>query len=202
MNTDAIRDDLAYLRALAQPDDHGQRRFGEGYFAAGLCYGVQMLLHGAQLLGYLAGPTWGLLIGLGPTIVFVALMAWLTWRHRRARPATVAGRAVAAVFSGVGLGNLALIAIIGVAAWRERSLEVWLIYPCVVMVLQGIAWTVAWAVRRKAWLGGVAGGWFAVGVAMGLAIGDITAFVIITGLGLLFFMVVPGWVMMRQPKAG
>lgn len=200
MNVDAARDDLAYLRGLVQPNDDGQRRFGQSYFAAGVCYGIQMLLHGAQMLGWIADPTLGLLIGVGPTIVFTAILVALLWRDRRAAPTNVASRAVMAVFAGVGLGNLALVAIIGLAAWRAESLQVWLIYPCVVMVLQGIAWIVAWAVRRRAWLGGVAVGWFAVGVAMGIAIVDLTAFVVITGLGLLFFMVVPGWVMMRQPR--
>ncbi|HYG28220.1 MAG TPA: hypothetical protein VD906_15120, partial [Caulobacteraceae bacterium] len=174
---------------------------GEAYFAGGVCYGVQMLLHGGQALGWIQGSTAGLLIGIGPTIAFIALMVWLSWRHRDMQPASVTGRAVQAVFAGVGLGNLALVAIIGVAAWRHRSLDVWLIYPCVVMVLQGIAWGVAWAVRRRTWLACVAGGWFVVGIAMALAIPDKAAFVIITGLGLLLFMLVPGWVMMRQPKA-
>lgn len=201
MNLDAARDDLAYLRTLVQPDNHGARQFGETYFAAGVCYGVQMLLHGAQMMGWLDGRTLGLLIGIGPTIVFIALLVWISWRHRRQQPASVTGRAVQAVFAGVGMGNVALVAIIGVAAWRHQSLDVWLIYPCVVMVLQGIAWGVAWAVRRKLWLGGVALGWLVVGIAMGITIVDKVAFMIITALGLLLFMVLPGWVMMRQPRA-
>ena len=37
---------------------------------------LQMLLHGAQFLGWFYGPMYGLLVGLGPTVVFIAMMIW------------------------------------------------------------------------------------------------------------------------------
>jgi len=39
---------------------------------------------------------------------------------------------------------------------RLHSLTVWLIYPCTVCVLQGAAWSVAFVLRRRPWLGLVA----------------------------------------------
>src|SRR5258706_6726416 len=51
MNADSARDDLAFMRALVEPSDSWLKQFGETYSAAGLCYCVQMLLHGGQVFG-------------------------------------------------------------------------------------------------------------------------------------------------------
>ena len=94
MTPDEARDDLAYLRALVEPGDSFQRQFGETYFAAGLCYGVQMLLHALQF-----GLNWqderlGLAIGFGPTVVFLGLMIWIIRRRPAVTGASTVSRAV------------------------------------------------------------------------------------------------------------
>lgn len=197
--SDSARDDLAYLKSLVQPGDDFSRSFGRAYFAAGLCYGVQMLLHGAQALGWMGSEgVLGLLVGLGPTIVFLAILAILNSRGN-ARP-TLANRAIGGVFASAGAANLVLVFVIGYVAWRHKSLEVWLIYPCAVVVMQGAAWLVASQVRRRSWFLAVAAGWFVTGIGMALAIGNMAAYIIVLGLGFLAFMVVPGAIMMRAPR--
>jgi hypothetical protein len=199
MTPPSAEDDLAFLRSIVEAGDDGMRQFGEGYLLAGLCYGIQMLLHGTQLLGWAPGDgPIGLAISLGPTVVFAGLMTWQTRKHRHRRVGSVAGRAIGAVFTGIGLANLILIAIIGLVAWRQQSIDVWLIYPCTVMVLQGAAWMVVWAMKRERLPAIVSLGWFAVSLAMAVSIGHPAAFVITTGLGLLLFMVIPGWIMVRR----
>jgi hypothetical protein len=202
MNTDArtAQEDLAFLRQLVERDDGTAAPWAKGYFAAGLIYGAQMLMHAAQFFGLLPGegPA-ALLIGLGPTLVFIPVAVWITWRHRAARPPTAANRAVGAVFGGVGAANLALIIVIGWAAWQHRSFATWLIYPACVFILQGAAWTAAWMVRRRAWLGLVAAGWFAFAIAMGLTTDRIGPYVLFCGLGIWTCMALPGWVMIRAP---
>lgn len=207
MNANSASDDLAYLRALVDAPGNFQRSFGEAYFAAGACYGLQMLAHAAQALGWLpAAGLVSLLIGLGPTGVFLALLVWILARERASRrPAGGAiAKAVAAVLSAVGLANLILILVIGIVAWREKSLTIWLIYPCTVMVLQGMAWFVIYALRRRPWFAWVAVGWFvtAVAMALGVAYENIALFIGSAGLGFLAFMLVPGWMMMRNTKIG
>ncbi len=194
---DAARDDLAFMRSLVTGPDNFQRHFGEAYTLAGACYGIQMALHMMQAWdGWFTTPTAGLLVGMGPTLVFLALLALLLWRRRGVAP-TTANRAVGAVFQAVGLANLALAAVIGGAAWRAHSLQVWLIFPCAVFVLQGAAWLVAWHVRRRSWFGAVAGGWFATGIAMGFAIDVIPAYMALAAFGFLAFMLAPGLVLVR-----
>jgi hypothetical protein len=202
-NLDTAREDLAFMRSLVEPDDRFQRQFGETYATAGACYSVQMLLHGAQLLGFApgSGPI-ALAIGLGPTVVFLLLLVAIIRRYSL-RPVTAAAttsRAVGSVFGAVGATNLVLIVAIGSIAWRMHSLTIWLIYPCVVMVLQGMAWLVAYMMRRRGWLGVVALGWFVVGVAMAAFFDNPAGFVISAGVGMVLFMLLPGLYLLRQAQ--
>jgi hypothetical protein len=203
MNTDmqAAQADLAFLRGLVERDDGTATAWAEGYFAAGLIYGAQMLMHAGQFLGLLPGQGLAaLLIGLGPTLVFLPIAVWITWRHRADRPPTAASRAIGAVFAAVGTANLALIVIIGWAALQQHSLTTWLIYPACVFILQGAAWTAAWIVRRRAWLGVVAVGWFFFAIAMGLTTDRISLYVLFCGLGIWSCMALPGWLMTRTGR--
>lgn len=201
-SADTARDDLAYLRGIVQAGADIQRPMGEGYVAAGVCYGVQMLLHLGQGLGVVSGegPV-GLAIGLGPTVVFLGLVTWLSIRNRGAQNrGSLVSRTVTAVFAAFGLANFALIAIVGSQALRLHSLEIWLIYPCVVLAMQGAAWSIVWTLRRRAWIAVVAAGWYAAGVAMAFAIGHQMAFLLLGTVAFWALMVAPGLYMMRRPQ--
>jgi len=200
LDAQTARDDVAFLRSLVEGGDRVPG-WGEGYFAAGLVYGAQMLMHVAQMLGWLPGSGLAALaIGFGPTLVFLALLAWILGRHRADKPPAAVGRAIAATFGAMGMANLALAAVIGSVAWREHSLTTWLIYPCAVFVLQGAAWLVAALVKRRGWMGLVAAGWCVGGVAMGMTVTNLAAYSLIAGLGIWTCMALPGWIMIRQAR--
>ena len=103
----------------------------------------------------------------------------------------------------MGVANLALIAAIGIIAWQWQSMATWMIYPCVVIVLQGMAWMFAWAFRRRTWLGVVATGWFATGIGMAAAVaaGNDGWYLAILGAGLFGFMAAPGFYLMRSGRS-
>jgi hypothetical protein len=189
----SAQDDLAFLRGLLNSGNSLQKPLGEGYFAAGLLYGGQMLGSAAQSFGWLpTTPAWDLTLGLAPTVIIV--------RGRGAAPTGLMARAIAAVFGAVGLANLALAAVIGAVALREHSLTVWLIYPCTVFVLQGLAWFVAFQLRRKAWLALVTAGWIVCALAMAWWIESLRFYIAAAGFGLFACMVAPGAVMMRLAR--
>ncbi|MEI9995185.1 MAG: hypothetical protein WDM91_11365 [Rhizomicrobium sp.] len=204
MNSDAqsARDDLAFLRAVVGDDEARQvRSFGEAYFAAGLIYGGQMLLHAGQALGWISGaPPYAIAIGLGPTVLFAPVLTWIILRSRKDAVHGTAGRAIASVFAVVGIANLALVAVIGAVAWREGSATTWLIYPCSVFVLQGAAWLFAHMMRKRGWYLAVAAGWFACAVAMALTVTQMGWFILFAGAGLWLCMALPGWLMLRQSR--
>ena len=198
------RDDLAFMRSIVAAGEDTMRPMGAAYFAAGLCSGIQCLLHGLRMLGW--DPGWAgvdLAIGILPTVVFLAIMILLVARDRgRPRLESSTSRAIGIAFACVGLANLALIAVIGLVAWGQQSLQTWLIYPCVVMILQGMAWLFAYMLRRRAWLGGIAAGWFATGIGMAAALAaeSESGFLIILGFGLFAFMTAPGAWLMRSAR--
>ena len=198
---EAARDDLAFMRDLVQSSADIQRPLGEGYVAAGLCYGIQMLLHLGQALGLVGDQgAVGLAIGLGPTVVFLVLVIWLSIRNRASRNrASLMARAVTAVFAALGLANFALIAIIGSQALRLHNLDIWLIYPCVVLALQGAAWMIVYFLRRRAWTAWVSVGWYVTGVGAAFCIGHPLAFILVGVFGFWALMVAPGVYMMRRP---
>ena len=200
--TPSVQDDLAFMRALAQAGGTSfLQRFGQAYFTAGLCYSMQMLLHGAQLgLGWFQTTPEGLTIGLGPTVIYLILLAWLKNRWGPLAGNTVA-KAIGAVFGAVGLTSLVLAIVIGSLALRERSIQIWLIFPCVVMALQGMAWNVAGVLRKRPWMGLVGVGWFATAIVMGVALNTPAVYISALGVGIFAFMLIPGAVMMRIFKA-
>jgi hypothetical protein len=133
-------------------------------------------------------------------VIFLAALAWVLWRDRKAKPGGVTQRAFDATFGAAGLANMAMIIVFGVRAAREQSLTVWLLYPCVVFALQGAAWYVAYMLRRKGWMGLVAAGWFATAIGMGLTIGTPT-YALIATIALLGLMAGSGLALMRRKPA-
>jgi len=198
--TQAIRDDLAFLRGLVQGGDNFLRWFGRAYFAAGVCYLGQTLLGVGQGLGWVttgSGPI-NLLIGIGPTAAFIVALVFILPRSRAKAPGQAA-RTIGAVFGAIGLSNLALVWVIGSMALREKSLTIWLIYPCAVFILQGAAWLIYFLLRRQAAAALVAAIWFGCAIGMGSVAGNLAVYGVFAGIGLLFGMTVPGaWLMTRK----
>ena len=201
--TPSVQDDLAFMRALAAGGGTSfLGNFGEVYFATGVCYCVQILGHGAQLaFGWLTQDVAAAILGAGPTLVVVALIVWLNWRRRNSRGASTVAKAVGAMFGAVGIANLVMVAVVGLQAWRMHSIQVWLIYPCIVMAFQGAAWMAAWTLRRRGWMGLVAMGWFATAIAMGAFIPNMAGYLVALFAGLMLCMVLPGYAMMRTFRA-
>jgi hypothetical protein len=204
MNAETQRasDDLAFMRRLVESNGTiWRRQFGEAYFAAGLLYGAQLVFHWAQTTGAITSHAYDLVGGFGPTILYLAILAWILWRHRRtAASGGVTGRVVGAAFGAVGLANFALAAVIGSLALHNQSLDIWLLYPCSVFVFQGAAWLIAFAIQRRAWLAVVGLGWFAVAIAMALLIADKSAYMFFAAIGLFGLMALPGWAMIRMAR--
>jgi hypothetical protein len=200
LETQAIRDDLAFLRGLVERGDDFLKVLGRTYFAGGLCYLVQTLLGLGQSRGWI--PTTNgaldLAIGIGPTAAFLIALAVILPRRRNPAPTGQADRAIGAFFGAIGLSNFALIAVIGLIALREKSFTIWLIYPCAVFIFQGAAWLTMFMLRRRAWIGLVAAIWFVSALGMGWGNNDLTTFAAFASLGLLFGMTLPGAYLMTR----
>lgn len=197
------QEDLAYLKSLVAGDGGARagKLFGQIYFYAGLLYGLQTLVLWAQGAGLIAPPERLMLVFVvGVSVVFLALVVWLSWKNRKLAQGGLNNRAVGAVFGATGLANLVLILAIGYRAYVEQSLATWLIYPIVVFVLQGAAWLASFMLMRRPWHGLVALGWFGAALAMALTVGRL-GFAVVAGVALILFMAIPGYILMRYPRA-
>jgi len=204
MSDDPVRsahDDLAFLRKVVDQGGRAGVTGGSVFFAGGLLYGVQCLYHWAQLKGWADFPPLvNLVMAAGPTVLFLAFLTVVLVRDSRVAQAGSQSRALQAMFSGVGLANLAMVAVFGINAARHPEFPVWLFYPAVIFALQGAAWFVVWRMRQRAWLGLVALGWLAAAVALGLSIDAIERYILIAAGALFVLMALPGAVMMRLAR--
>ena len=197
----SARDDLAFVRALVSEGGQAQSSLGAGLLAGGACYGVQSLLQwGLLVSGRQAPPLLALAVGVLPTIIFLALLARLIWRDRRGSRNGIGTRAMNAAFGGAGLAAMITAAIFGYLAVREQSITIWLFHPMMVCVVQGTVWYIAFAIRRRNWLGLVSAGWFATALLLALTIKH-HSFVLLMAIALLLLMALPGWVLMRNAPA-
>jgi hypothetical protein len=193
--------DLAFMTALVRAGEQSQMRVGPIYFAAGSLYGFECLVQAAQMKGWVTlSPSQGVAFSAAITAAFFAALAVTIWNERKAPPPGVAGRAISAAFTGVGLANLALAGVFGSAAIRAHSLQTWLLFPPVVFALQGAVWSMAFTLRRRAWLGVIAAGWFVNAIVLGLSIDNAGAYVLTASFGMIAWMAIPGFLMWRLPR--
>ena len=202
-DTQQAHADLAFMKALVEEGGRSQMTGGAIFLAAGLLYGLQCLVHWSQIVGITRfSDTFMLVFVIGITVTFLIVLGVLTWRDRAVGQRTVGTRALNAVFVGAGLANLVLCGVFGLVAWRQRSTTIWLLYPVTVSVVQGVAWYVAYVMRKRLWLALVSAGWIATAAGLALLVGsgDEAAYVGLLGVALLVLLALPGWVMMRLAR--
>jgi hypothetical protein len=196
----SARDDLAFLRALAEGGGESQRGTGAALVVGGLLYGLQCFVSGAQAYGWVhLSETFMGIFSVAITAVFLIAISWMSWLGRNAARGGVVARALTAAFAAAGTATLSMLCVFASIAIRENSLMIWLLYPCAVFALQGAAWMVAWMLRRRAWLGLVAAGWLVSAVVLAWTIGT-SLYPMIAGAALVLFMAVPGAIMMRPAQ--
>jgi hypothetical protein len=191
-----LKDNVAFLRALAEGDTTGVAREGAILVAVGVIFSLVAVQYWAIESGlFTVSPlvsTWLWLDGLFPFLICSAVIS----AKFRAHPSGATSRALAATWKGVGtafiVADIALY-----AASRELGIPLlvkW-IFPLVVFALIGGAWGVAFAVRRRGPFGLLAGGNFAAAILCGIVIGRPQEWLVLAG-GLIFLVAVPAGVML------
>lgn len=196
----AIREDLAFMRALAQEGRRAPLLIGQNLLVGGIVYALTSVFAWAVATRALNLPLWWQgVIYLIVTPIYVAY----TRLFRRAcaasgRPGATAitNRAVSAAWRGVGFALVALMFAAYVIAYETRSSLVFVIFPSIVMAIYGAAWTVAAVMSGMGWLKWTAAGCFVAAAAFGLTANSVDLYLMFAA-SMLLLAALPGWVLMR-----
>ena len=89
--------------------------------------------------------------------------------------------------------------IMGGARTGNPHLVLW-VFPVIMFTLYGAAWTVAWAVKRQAWLFIVGAGCFATAFAEGALVSSPYQWLALSA-GLILWVALPGAAILRQTRS-
>lgn len=193
--------DIAWMRQLAEEGGQAPVRGASILFAAGLIYGAASIAHWAIEAGLIAqsGPVTGL-VWLIATGLFLAVVFAVNLRMGRdGGVKTGAGRAVGAVWSGVGYGIFALFSAIAVIGWRlgESAMLVTLaMIPSIIMVFYGVGWGVTATMQKSRPLWGLSLASLVAAPMLALLTGEPAQYLAYAG-ALFLLMALPGFLLMR-----
>jgi hypothetical protein len=154
--TQTLRDDIAFVRALAEEGRQTPYR-GEISLAAGVIWGSASLYHWSVASQVWHPPGGMSSIGWGwMAAVVVFAIAGVPLGMYRSRPGC--NRVAGAAWSGVGLACLTICAGAALAGWRTHQYVVFTMIPPMIMALYGGGWlvgAVAFRAPWQRWLGGL-----------------------------------------------
>ncbi len=197
---DRLKDDIAFMRALAQEGHRAPLLGGACLLAAGLIFSAATLVSWAMTAKLIALPQfWYLGVWLIATVVFYVVFAGLmvSWR-RAAKPgaATTANRAFRRAWSAGGCAMTTISVGSSLMAWRVHSWLVFAAFPTIILSVYGAAWMISAVLSDRWWVRWVAAGCFA--AAIGLTLVPYKAEYLAFAVALLLLMAAPGLALMRQ----
>lgn len=197
-------DDLAFMRSIVEGQGRPPMTLAVCYLAGGLLYGAQCLFHLGQAFGLIRWPDLAnLVVVVGVTVAFLAVLTWAILRDRKAGPANrgpFAARMMSAAFSATGMANAAVVIVFAVGAIRDKDFSVWLYYAAIVFALQAAAWYVAWMLKRKGWMLATSLGGWVTAVALGVTVREPMIYLGICTVALFALFALPGWVMFQDAR--
>lgn len=199
---DSLREDITYMRRMAEQGRSGPVLGGAFLTAAGLLYGAaaaaQWLVQtGALVLPVSIVQLWG-----GASILFAMVWFVLFFRLRRTFTGSPAPSqfAFGMAWTGCGIGIMAMLGALTIASGKLNAPALMEANALVAFAFYGAAWFVSGALARQAWMFVVAMTAFAFTIALAVLIGtadELLAFAI----GLVLTLAVPGAVLiLRAPR--
>jgi hypothetical protein len=195
----AIRDDIAFMRALAEEGRQTPLLGGSMLVAVGLIFGV------ANAVGTYIEATQktysvaALAVPLGAVALFVVVLGWLKRRYGAQPGATSpVNRATGALWRAVGWSIVLMIAALGVVAARRHDASILAVLPIIIFALYGVGWQVAATMSKAGWLRLVALGSYVTALLAAYFVTEPVISSAVTTAGLFLLLAAPGFVLMRQ----
>ena len=194
-----LRDDIAFMRALAEEGRRAPMLGGPVMAAAGLIFGIASLIAWAiftQLLDLPRGSQ--MWVWLAAFAVYMVVLRVLLVRMRGKPGAGAASnRAIGAAWSSVGWSIFVIGLALGVAAYRLHQPALMALFPSVILTMYGAAWGVSALFSGERWLWIVSLGSFASALAVAWFLADPVVFLIYAA-AMFLLAFVPGMILARR----
>ena len=197
-----VRDDISYMRQLAEKGSRGSIIGGTFLGAAGLIFGVVCFVQWGILAGWVpipveeSGHLW-----LGASVFFAVLWLVLFARTFRAKSASARSSASNLAFGmawvGCAMGIFVTIATIAIIADVSHNPGVQNMYAPATMAFYGSAWFIAGALAHRPWMFAASFIAFVSTLATAALTGDQKQ-LLVWGTALLLSLAVPGFKMMFE----
>jgi hypothetical protein len=196
---DAVRADIAFVRALAEQGRGGPLVGGPILVACGLIYGAASLanwwiLNTTQQISGLAFPA----IWFGATAVFLICLRLLKARARSLSGAAAQAAGLGWMTSGWATFTISIGLMI--VSYRMNDWLIMAALPSIILALYGAAWLLGAMLSRQAWVFAVAGASFLMALVNAWWAVDYKHLYLIFAVSLLTLLTAPGLVMMRQAR--
>ncbi len=197
-----VKDDISYMRRLAEQGRRGPILGGTFLAAAGVVFGGTCFVQWAGQDGLLPISGWGLLyLWLGAFGVF-ALVWFALFFRLRARAGSVSSASNAAfgvAWSSCGVGVLVAFAATEIVAAVVKAPIVLNAYVPMIFAFYGVAWFSSAAMARRSWMFAAAAASFAFAFIMA-ALAENRLQTPMMGVALLLLLTVPGFRLMVEDE--
>lgn len=195
----AIHDDIAYMRNLAQEGRHAPLLAGPILVTAGVVFGSTSLIQWAIQSGLVRLNPWSQLwIWVVAGAVFAVALTVLIGRIKGKPGINSAGnKAVGAAWSAVGYGIFVTWLALAALSIKTGNWSWMAVMPTAVLVAYGSAWMIGAAMTKVRWMSFTALAAYAGAVAVAWFIDSPLIYLVFTVV-LLAIALVPGIILMRQ----
>lgn len=195
----SVRDDIAFMRALAEEGTQVPLLGGGISLAAGLIFAAASVVHWAVVQDVLQVPEWTLMIiWIGAGTIF-GVICNLLIRRSNAQPgaSSSVNKATGSAWSAVGFAIFAMFLALFAMVWATKNGAIFNVFPVLILALYGAAWSVAADLSGRFWIRIVSLGSFAAAVIMGLL--AVSPYLMLAyAAALLLLAALPGFILLRQ----
>ena len=194
-----LKDDIAYMKTLADEGASGPLIGGSTLVAAGLIFGIASLGEWANAAGLIVLDgiqhlyLWG-----AAGLIFAATLTVLI-RRQKGRPGVMspANRAFGTAWMGVGLAIFSMAVALSLLGYKTQSNLPGLVFPSLIFALYGAGWAVSAAMSGQKWLWWPAYGSWLLAPVLAWFVNDPSLY-LVYAIGLAFLALVPGVILMRR----
>jgi hypothetical protein len=194
-----LREDIAFMRSLAEEGRAGSLAGGSILMCAGLIYAVAALVTAyAEANGLITNGVFFPIVWFGATALFLLCLFFL----KSGMPAkTGAPRGASLAWTGAGWSIFVIVIALMLMSYRANAW--WLMAACAPMILAiyGGCWFVAAAVSKLRWLYGVAFGSFLMAGVTAWYAQQPTSQFLAYAAALLALLALPGYLLTRQAQS-